>query len=64
MSPTYLPALYAVVGPVGATGAGAGVLTEETGAGAASAAQVGEVVSVQVIPRPHDELSGLGKWLS
>jgi ethanolamine utilization protein EutM len=35
-----------------------------TDAGAASAAQVGEVVSVQVIPRPHDELSGLGKWLS
>ena len=35
-----------------------------TDAGAASAAQVGAVVSVQVIPRPHDELSGLGKWLS
>jgi ethanolamine utilization protein EutM len=35
-----------------------------TDAGAASAAKVGEVVSVQVIPRPHEELSGLGKWLS
>ena len=35
-----------------------------TDAGAASAAQVGEVVSVQVIPRPNEELSGLGKWLS
>jgi len=35
-----------------------------TDAGAASATQVGEVVSVQVIPRPHEELSGLGKWLN
>jgi len=35
-----------------------------TDAGAAAAAQVGEVVSVQVIPRPHDDLSGLGKWLA
>lgn len=34
-----------------------------TDAGAAAAAEVGEVVSVHVIPRPHDELSGLGKWL-
>ena len=34
-----------------------------TDAGAAAAAQVGEVVSVQVIPRPHEGLSGLGKWL-
>lgn len=34
-----------------------------TDAGAAAAMQVGEVVSVQVIPRPHDDLSGLGKWL-
>ena len=34
-----------------------------TDAGAAAAAQVGAVVSVQVIPRPHDGLSGLGKWL-
>ena len=34
-----------------------------TDAGAAAAAQVGQVVSVQVIPRPHDDLAGLGKWL-
>jgi ethanolamine utilization protein EutM len=34
-----------------------------TDAGAAAAAQVGQVISVQVIPRPHDELSLLGKWL-
>ena len=32
-------------------------------AGAAAAATVGEVVAVQVIPRPHEELAGLGKWL-
>jgi ethanolamine utilization protein EutM len=32
-------------------------------AGASAAAQVGQVVSVQVIPRPHDGLAGLGKWL-
>ena len=34
-----------------------------TDAGAAAAAQVGEVISVQVIPRPHEALQGLGKWL-
>ncbi len=34
-----------------------------TDAGAAAASQVGQIVSVQVIPRPHDALSGLGKWL-
>ena len=34
-----------------------------TDAGAAAAAQVGQVISVQVIARPHDDLSGLGKWL-
>ena len=32
-------------------------------AGAEAAAKVGDVVSVQVIPRPHEELAGLGKWL-
>lgn len=32
-------------------------------AGAAAAAQVGSIVSVQVIPRPHEGLAGLGKWL-
>lgn len=35
-----------------------------TDAGASAAAQVGQVVSVQVIPRPHEDLAGLGKWLS
>lgn len=34
-----------------------------TDAAASAAAQVGQVVSVQVIPRPHDSLSTLGKWL-
>jgi ethanolamine utilization protein EutM len=33
-------------------------------AGAEAAKRIGEVVSVQVIPRPHDELSGLGKWIT
>lgn len=32
-------------------------------AGAAAASTVGQVVAVQVIPRPHEGLSGLGKWL-
>ena len=32
-------------------------------AGAEAARQVGEVVSVQVIPRPHDDLAKLGKWI-
>lgn len=35
-----------------------------TDAGASAAAQVGEVISVQVIPRPHQDLSGLGAWLT
>ena len=34
-----------------------------TDAGAAAASQVGRVVSVQVIPRPHEDLHLLGKWL-
>ena len=34
-----------------------------TDAGAAAAAQVGSIVAVQVIPRPHDDLGILGKWL-
>jgi ethanolamine utilization protein EutM len=34
-----------------------------TDAGASAAAQVGQVISVQVIARPHEELSLLGKWL-
>ena len=33
-------------------------------AGAEAAKRVGEVVSVLVIPRPHDELAGLGKWMA
>ena len=31
-------------------------------AGAEAARQVGEIVSVQVIARPHEDLAGLGKW--
>ena len=34
-----------------------------TDAGAAAAAQVGQVISVQVIARPHEELHLLGRWL-
>jgi ethanolamine utilization protein EutM len=34
-----------------------------TDAGASAAAQIGTIVSVQVIPRPHDGLSVLGRWL-
>jgi len=33
-------------------------------AGATSAASIGEVVAVHVIPRPHDDLAVLGKFLS
>jgi ethanolamine utilization protein EutM len=33
-----------------------------TDAGAAAAGRVGEVVSVQVIPRPHDDLSKILKF--
>ncbi|MBM3862328.1 MAG: BMC domain-containing protein [Verrucomicrobia bacterium] len=32
-------------------------------AGAAAAAVVGSVNSVQIIPRPHDDLAKLGSWL-
>ncbi len=34
-----------------------------TDAGAAAASQIGEVISVQVIPRPHEDLSVLGPWI-
>lgn len=34
-----------------------------TDAGAAAASQVGTVIGVQVIPRPHEGLSRLGKWM-
>ena len=33
-------------------------------AGADAAGQIGEVVAVQVIPRPHDDLSKLGNWIN
>jgi ethanolamine utilization protein EutM len=33
-------------------------------AGADAGKRVGEIISVQVIPRPHDDLAGLGKWLN
>jgi ethanolamine utilization protein EutM len=32
-------------------------------AGATAATAVGEVIAVHVIPRPHDDLAGLGKFL-
>ncbi|MEO0509515.1 MAG: BMC domain-containing protein [Verrucomicrobiota bacterium] len=32
-------------------------------AGADAAGQIGEVVAVQVIPRPHDDLVKLGSWI-
>lgn len=32
-------------------------------AGAAAAAKIGTVSSVQIIPRPHDDLSKLGSWM-
>jgi ethanolamine utilization protein EutM len=32
-------------------------------AGATAATAIGEVVAVHVIPRPHEELVGLGKFL-
>jgi ethanolamine utilization protein EutM len=33
-------------------------------AGATAASSIGEVVAVHVIPRPHDDLAGLGKFLT
>ncbi len=33
-------------------------------AGAEAAGQIGEVVAVQVIPRPHDDLSKLGSFIA
>ena len=32
-------------------------------AGADAAKRIGDIISVQVIPRPHEDLVGLGKWL-
>ena len=34
-----------------------------TEAGVEAATRIGEVISVQVLPRPHDDLSALGKWV-
>ena len=45
-----------IVGDVGAVKAA-------TEAGAETASSIGELVSVHVIPRPHDDLVGLGKFL-
>ncbi|HWA10094.1 MAG TPA: BMC domain-containing protein [Opitutaceae bacterium] len=33
-------------------------------AGSEAASKVGEIVAVQVIPRPHEDLGGLGKWVN
>lgn len=33
-------------------------------AGADAAKRVGEVIAVQVIPRPHEDLANLGKWVA
>ena len=33
-------------------------------AGAEAASKVGEIVAVQVIPRPHEDLGILGKWVN
>jgi len=34
-------------------------LVEATDSGSAAASKVGEVISVHVIPRPHDDLSNM-----
>lgn len=33
-------------------------------AGAESARRVGDIVAVQVIPRPHEDIAALGKWVA
>lgn len=33
-------------------------------AGADAARRVGDIVAVQVIPRPHEDIGVLGKWVS
>lgn len=33
-------------------------------AGAEAAKRVGDVIAVQVIPRPHEDLVNLGKWIA
>ncbi|MDR0353106.1 MAG: BMC domain-containing protein [Opitutaceae bacterium] len=33
-------------------------------AGAEAARRVGDIVATQVIPRPHDDIGRLGKWIA
>ncbi|OAM87559.1 BMC domain-containing protein [Termitidicoccus mucosus] len=33
-------------------------------AGAEAARRVGDIVATQVIPRPHDDIGALGKWIA
>lgn len=33
-------------------------------AGAEAARRIGDIVAVQVIPRPHEDIAALGKWIS
>jgi ethanolamine utilization protein EutM len=33
-------------------------------AGAEAARRVGDIVATQVIPRPHDDIAVLGKWIA
>jgi len=33
-------------------------------AGAEAAKRVGDVIAIQVIPRPHEDLVNLGKWIT
>jgi ethanolamine utilization protein EutM len=33
-------------------------------AGAEAARRVGDIVAVQVIPRPHEDIAALGKWIA
>lgn len=33
-------------------------------AGAEAARRVGDIVAVQVIPRPHEDIGALGKWIA
>ena len=44
--------------------AAAGVVVAAAGAGAAAAERVGELISVHVIPRPHEEVEGILPQLS
>ena len=49
-------------GLVGAIEAADAMVKAATDAGAAAAAKIGEVISVHVIPRPHEDVEGiLGK---